>query len=291
MARTALLQHIEENKELHDEMICELVHKLVAKGLESSQPISFRRSSTDSDSIPLSPKIQMHLLERREPGATSSAFSAPSTSKSKNFENKNDRTDQYIQELFTRIISLEQRNQQMQNDMIQMRQKTIEKEEYLEGKFCNGNFKWCLKNYSFFKNEALQGNPRTIHSPSFYTSPCGYRFCLRVSFQITKKQQHDPTISIYVHLMRGDYDDELEWPFRGSISLSIINKLEPESTITESMIADPQTSAFQRPSLNPSILRSVKGFGYREFTSAKMIESEKFVQDDSITVKVKIEPF
>ena len=57
-------------------------------------------------------------------------------------------------------------------------------------------------------------------SPPFYTHLGGYRICLRVHANGvgTGKGTH---VSVYVFLMRGEYDDLLKWPFRGDVTIQL----------------------------------------------------------------------
>ena len=38
-------------------------------------------------------------------------------------------------------------------------------------------------------------------------------------------------ISVYVHLMRGEFDDKLEWPFRGDIHMQLLSWEEGEEDV------------------------------------------------------------
>ena len=46
--------------------------------------------------------------------------------------------------------------------------------------------------------------------------------CLRVD----ANGQFATRVSVYVYLMRGDNDDNLKWPFKGTINVSLLNQLE-----------------------------------------------------------------
>ena len=58
------------------------------------------------------------------------------------------------------------------------------------------------------------------HSPPFYTHLGGYRMCLRVDANGvgTGKGTH---VSVHVHLMRGEFDDLLKWPFSGEVTIQL----------------------------------------------------------------------
>ena len=40
-------------------------------------------------------------------------------------------------------------------------------------------------------------------------------------------------VSVYVYLMRGDNDDNLKWPFKGTIKVSLLNQLEDGQHLTK----------------------------------------------------------
>ena len=58
--------------------------------------------------------------------------------------------------------------------------------------------------------------------PSFYSHPNGYKLCLRVYANGNGKGK-GTHISIYANLMRGDYDNSLQWPFEGDIVIELLN--------------------------------------------------------------------
>ena len=45
-------------------------------------------------------------------------------------------------------------------------------------------------------------------------------------------------VSVYVYLMRGDNDDNLKWPFKGTIKVSLLNQLEDEQHHTMEVWSD-----------------------------------------------------
>ena len=59
-------------------------------------------------------------------------------------------------------------------------------------------------------------------SPPFYTSARGYRMCLNVcpAGNDTGKGTH---VFMFGYLMKGDYDDELNWPFTADVVVDILN--------------------------------------------------------------------
>lgn len=75
-----------------------------------------------------------------------------------------------------------------------------------------------LNSYSVFKREN-----KSWYSHPFYTYQGGYRMCLEVmgnGYGEVKGQY----VSIYLYLMRGEFDDQLEWPFRGDIVVELLSQ-------------------------------------------------------------------
>lgn len=62
-------------------------------------------------------------------------------------------------------------------------------------------------------------------SPSFYSHSCGYRMQLRVDPSGTQDGE-GTHISVYVYLMKGDFDDELLWPFQGHVTVRLLNQID-----------------------------------------------------------------
>lgn len=63
-----------------------------------------------------------------------------------------------------------------------------------------------------------------VSSP-FYTEPFGYKLCLCVYANgcCSGEGTH---MSVYVHLMAGEFDDELEWPAEEAITVELQNQLQ-----------------------------------------------------------------
>ena len=60
------------------------------------------------------------------------------------------------------------------------------------------------------------------YSPPFYSHPHGYKLCLRVCANGDGRGK-DTHISIFACLMRGDYDNNLQWPFESGIVVELLN--------------------------------------------------------------------
>ena len=63
------------------------------------------------------------------------------------------------------------------------------------------------------------------YSPPFTTSPQGYTLCLKV-FTNGDGSGKGSHLSIFAHIMKGQHDDRLQWPFTGTIIIELLNWLE-----------------------------------------------------------------
>ena len=63
-----------------------------------------------------------------------------------------------------------------------------------------------------------------FYSPLFYTSSGGYKMCIRVDANGygDGKGTH---VSVFTKLLQGRYDNQLHWPFLGSITYVLLNQL------------------------------------------------------------------
>ena len=130
------------------------------------------------------------------------------------------------------------------------------------------------------------------HSPSFYTNSKGYRMCLHVdtSGHATGIRSH---ISLYTCLMRGRFDSQLKWPFRGAITIQLVNQLEDKEHHTICNLYDDTTPDCCAAQVTVGEL--AVGRGWHQFISHSELglnEAKKFqyLKDNSLIfciIKVK----
>jgi len=68
------------------------------------------------------------------------------------------------------------------------------------------------------------------YSPPFYIHPGSYKMCIIV---VADGDDAEGThVSVYACLMRGKNDDNLSWPFRGKVTITMLNQLADENHCT-----------------------------------------------------------
>ena len=88
---------------------------------------------------------------------------------------------------------------------------------------------WVIKMEGF--QEKKEKNEEWLSNP-VYSHFGGYKMCLRVVANGIKEVKGS-NMSVYISLMRGDDDDNLKWPFKGTIKVSLLNQLGDGQHLTK----------------------------------------------------------
>ena len=124
--------------------------------------------------------------------------------------------------------------------------------------------------------------------PSFRTHLQGYRMCIRVD----KNGYGDGEgthVSIYTHLMQGPYDDHLKWPFRGEITIQIVNQDGDHSHVEKTIPYNDETEDDTAGRVIDK--ERTEGWGFDKFlahTDLKYNAAKKtqYLKDNIIIVRV-----
>ena len=104
-----------------------------------------------------------------------------------------------------------------------------------------GKLKLAVTKYSGFpKVYQVKQTDDEVYLPKFYTHENGYKMCLRVDPNGCgdAKGTH---VSIFTYLMKGSYDYHLKWPFRGEITIQIVNQAGDHDHFEETITYNDQT--------------------------------------------------
>ncbi|CAG5135015.1 unnamed protein product [Candidula unifasciata] len=197
------------------------------------------------------------------------------------FKKREAASEQKFDELHRRLTAVEQTNSGLINTVRDLEQHVVE----ASGRFVNGDFCWCIHNFSHYRLKLEAGENSMLHSPPFYTSPWGYKMCIRAS--IDSASQNERHLSLFVHFMKGKNDAFLMWPFSGRINISVVDQ-NPDASrrnhIMEVLETNPNLDAFQRP----TIPRNHKGFGYVQFVSISALENGSYLMDDVLVIRTQV---
>ena len=129
----------------------------------------------------------------------------------------------------------------------------------------------------------VNGDPIAFFSPAIHTDSYEYKFGIRVYLSGVDNAR-GRYVAIFVHMMEGEHDDLLQWPFSGTITLSILDRSGAKNNdICQIVQATPNVPAFQRP--REAICS--KGCGFVKFTPIEQVFGPHYVKKDKLFLKIE----
>ena len=123
-------------------------------------------------------------------------------------------------------------------------------------------------------------------SPAFYTHVGGYKMCLEIDADgwDDGKGTH---VGVAVYVMKGELDSCLKWPFRGEITVELVNQKEGGVNCERNLVKLTDENMFQRVTEGE---RARSGWGYSQFISqADLYKPEKgkeYLLNDTLIFRV-----
>ena len=150
----------------------------------------------------------------------------------------------------------------------------------LETASCDGSFLWKIDEFCRRFRESVEGEVVSIDSPPFYTERYGYKLCLRSFLSGDGLMGNEKYMSLFIVVMRGEYDALLPWPFQQKITFKLLDQ-ERNSHVTETFRPDPNSPSFQRPRSEMNVAS-----GCPTFCSLHLLRSRGYVRGDTVFVKI-----
>ena len=121
------------------------------------------------------------------------------------------------------------------------------------------------------------------YSPHFFTHPNGYKMCLRVDANgiASGRGTH---LSVFVCLMRGEFDDRLKWPFQGNISIKLVNQREDRYHVIQTVGSRNASSERCKRVLTDERINN--GWGFLNFLPHAELQP-KYLKNDCIKLCIK----
>lgn len=166
---------------------------------------------------------------------------------------------------------LEQKNRELTFALENLQSSIIERT-------CNGSYIWKLESFNQKLNNMASNRMNMFFSPSFYTSPMGYKVCARINVS----HNNSEFLSLVLHLVKSENDDTLDWPFEGWISFLLIHPDDSRKNILETARTQANLEAFKKPVYN--INR--RSYGFTEFILIKYLET--FVKNDTLIIRIDV---
>ena len=150
---------------------------------------------------------------------------------------------------------------------------------YISGTFKPAGAVFTMPNFEEFKRDGDYW-----FSPHFYTHPNGYKMCLGVAAD-GFAQAKGTHVSVLVHLMRGEFDDQLKWPFCGRVAVNMMNQEENTNHVCWVFRLDDKVP----PGVTERVVketRNMKGFGLHQYLRHTNLRP-KYLKNNCLKLYVK----
>ena len=157
------------------------------------------------------------------------------------------------------------------------------RQDVLDVKTTNGILIWKIPDLRRRYRDAVDRRTISLYSPPFYTSPHGYRMCIRtyLNGDGIGKSTH---VSLFFVVMRSEHDNLLSWPFKQSVRFTLINQKNPVASITEAFIPDSKSPSFHKPQNDMNVAS-----GFPKFARQTVLKDEGFTWGDMIFIKCQVD--
>ena len=265
MSHSSLAQHMQEFTHYHlNSMAAFLRHQSLYgdPSIVDSKDVAARSSAATSE-MDTSSRGTMNLLELRHMRETVQQL-----------EGRLVRQDHRL-----RKLSIQSHGQAVQLPDLHRQTAALEDAvQELKAQQCDGVFTWHVEGFPEHLKSHRASQPVVLYSPGFYTGRPGYKLCLRLQLQPPTATRSPDFLSLFVHAMRGAFDNQMAWPLQGTFKLTILNPNEGQH-IMEVMETNPGLLAFQCPTSD----RSLKGFGYVAFVHLSKL-CKRYMADNVLRV-------
>lgn len=149
----------------------------------------------------------------------------------------------------------------------------------------DGTFVWKITDVAQKISDSVTERQTSIYSPPFYSSPTGYKMCMRLYLN-GDAQARRTHISLFFVILRGDYDAILPWPFSHKVTYFLYDQSGNQRHITDSFRPDVKSNSFQRPKSNMNIAS-----GIPKFCPLSMIthDNSPYVRDDCMFIRCVVD--
>jgi len=151
----------------------------------------------------------------------------------------------------------------------------------------DGTLVWRISNFSQKMMESRKSEGLELVSRPFFTSSTGYK--LQASLFLNGNGGGENThMSLYIKVLPGEYDCILKWPFKHTISFTLLDQNMDRTAavnVMESFIPDQNWPNFSRPSTCND--QDQLGFGFPKFVHQDILTKRGYVKDETLFIKIR----
>lgn len=132
---------------------------------------------------------------------------------------------------------------------------------------------------------------KEFKSKPFYTGRQGYKLCVIIEANGVPKVR-GAYVSVYAHLMRGEYDNKLLWPLVGTVTFELLNQLGDHNHRKRTCTFPPDDKDNHR-----LVHQEIAGAGYgcpkfishAKLSGADLPKDVQYLKDDAIYLRVSMD--
>ena len=145
----------------------------------------------------------------------------------------------------------------------------------------DGGLLWKIDNYAHQLNQAVTGKVTALHSAPCCTKKYGYRFCARLYLN-GDGMGRNTHLSLFFVLMKSEYDNMQEWPFRKRVTFRLINYDNQGNSYARMFKADGNSENFKKPvtAMNPEV-------GFSQFITQELVGN--YVVGNSLFIEIYVD--
>ena len=144
----------------------------------------------------------------------------------------------------------------------------------------NGISRWMINEFGSRLGRSRGGDLASIYSAPFYTSGRRYKMRLRLDLN-GRNEGLNSHMSLFLVLMRGEYDHQLPWPFRPRVvTFKVLNVAGGDDFV----IRFAPTTSFDHPTSDVDEIV----IGFAQFIPQGVVQSE-FIMEDTIFIKCEVQ--
>ncbi|CAI8020339.1 TNF receptor-associated factor 4 [Geodia barretti] len=133
---------------------------------------------------------------------------------------------------------------------------------------------------------------REWYSPPFYTGVGGYKMCLGIDANGFKPNP-SAHLGVALYMMRGEFDDALQWPFSGTIKLELVDQSPAGKNYSFTIVDETSHTDEDYEDIFSRVTegeRSEEGWGFTELISHKHLlkgrRGRQYMNNDSLAFRV-----
>ena len=150
----------------------------------------------------------------------------------------------------------------------------------------DGTLLWSLTSVRQKICESLASRQKSFFSPVFYTSRDGYRLTCKIYLN-GDGQAFNEFVSIYLVILRGNFDALLSWPFKQKCSFVLVDKQDAKRSVCDSFKPDPNSvGSFKRPISEMNVPAGLPFFVPLNTFNGTDVD---FFNDDTMFIKVNVD--